>query len=53
MSAHSLLAHYANPVRLHGPLLEAPLPRVFIGELCLLRASLDKKLRENAKVEML
>jgi len=43
MSAHSLLAHYAHPVRLHGPLLEAPLPRVFIGELCLLRASLDSQ----------
>ena len=41
MNVPPLLSRYAHPVRLHGPILEAPLPGVFVGELCLLRASLD------------
>jgi len=40
MSAPGLLCHYAHPVRLHGSIIEAPLPGVFIGELCLLRRSI-------------
>jgi type III secretion protein N (ATPase) len=42
MSAASLLRRYAHPAKLHGPVLEAPLPGVFIGELCHLRRSLHE-----------
>ena len=33
----------AHPVRMHGAVLEAPLPDVHIGELCLIRAGLDDR----------
>jgi type III secretion system ATPase len=33
----------AHPVRMHGAVLEAPLPDVFIGELCLIRAGFDDR----------
>jgi FliI/YscN family ATPase len=33
----------AHPVRVHGAVLEAPLPDVHIGELCLIRAGLDDR----------
>jgi len=36
-----LLKRYAHPVRIHGPLIEAPLQRVSIGELCQIRSSID------------
>lgn len=39
----NLLRHFAHPVKLQGPILEAPLANVFIGELCLLRASLEDR----------
>lgn len=35
----SLVRQYAHPVRLHGPVLDAPLAGVAIGDLCLLRRS--------------
>jgi type III secretion system ATPase len=33
----------AHPVRMHGAVLEAPLPGVYIGELCLIRAGFDDR----------
>jgi FliI/YscN family ATPase len=33
----------AHPVRMHDAVLEAPLPDVCIGELCVIRASLDDR----------
>jgi FliI/YscN family ATPase len=39
----SAVRRAAHPVRMHGAVLEAPLPDVRIGELCLIRASLDNR----------
>jgi FliI/YscN family ATPase len=36
-----LLKRRAHPRRIHGPIIEAPLPLVSIGELCLIRAAAD------------
>ena len=40
MKVLELWKRYAHPVSLRGPMIEAPLREVFIGELCELRASL-------------
>lgn len=40
MTSTRLLRPYAHPVTLRGPVIEAPLQQVFVGELCLLRRSL-------------
>ncbi|OJA86346.1 type III secretion system ATPase SctN [Burkholderia ubonensis] len=36
-----LLKHRAHPCRIRGPIIEAPLRQVSIGELCHIRASID------------
>lgn len=40
MKFTSLWSHYAHPHHLRGPMIEASLPDVFVGELCELRDSL-------------
>lgn len=46
-----MLRHYAHPQRLSGPILEAALPGVAIGEICEIRRSLaDKAVVARAQV---
>lgn len=46
-----MLRHYAHPQRLSGPILEATLPGVAIGEICEIRRSLaDKSVVARAQV---
>lgn len=38
-----LLKRRAHPQRIHGPIVEAPLPHVSIGELCQIRSAADSE----------